>query len=197
MNHRIVSTVVTIIVALFAVAAGLFAWVAVVVTPANGAIYAPDNPHPPAPETDACLDCHTTAEGTIPVTHRHYAVETCGWCHRPSVRVLVPHSVSMGEARCVLCHGEPGRDLGMPEGHRRFDSDGCLLCHPVDERFANRRPAPAGLSLAYAMPTPHPAGGIFERCDYCHHVDPRSNLPENHRDFAVETCLDCHRAGAE
>lgn len=192
MNHRIVSTVVTIIVALFAVAAGLFAWVAVSVTPPNGVVHVPDDPHPPAPETEACLQCHTVDDGTIPVTHRNYQVETCGWCHRPSIRVLVPHTVAMGEERCVLCHGEPGRDLGMPEGHLRFESDGCLLCHPVDERFSHRRPAPAGLSLAYAQPAPHPVDGIFERCDYCHHVEPRANLPENHRDFAVETCTDCH-----
>ncbi len=38
--------------------------------------------------------------------------------------------------------------------------------------------------------------GIFEDCDYCHHVEPRSTLPDNHRDFGVETCLDCHEPEA-
>ncbi len=194
MNHRIVSTVVVINVALFVVAAGMFAWAAAVVAPLEpGAGYAPDDPHPPARRTEPCLDCHTVAADTIPVTHRHYQVDACSRCHRPAVRVLVPHSVAMGEARCPLCHGEPARDLGMPESHLRFETGACLLCHPVDTRFYDRQPGPAGLSLSPAGSIAHPIGGVFADCDACHHVPARSTLPENHRDFAPQTCMDCHK----
>lgn len=193
MNHRIVSTVVVIIVALFAGAAGLFAWTAYVVAPPTDAPgYAPDDPHPPAELTDPCLDCHTVEDQTIPLTHRNFRVETCSLCHRPAVRVLVPHSITMGNERCPLCHGEPARDLGMPVSHLRFETDDCLLCHPVDTRYADREPQAAGLSLSPASDVPHPEDGIFAVCAECHHVEPRSSLPANHKDFSQETCTECH-----
>lgn len=195
MNHRIVSTVVIIIVTMFSAAALLFTWAAVLVAPADGAVYAPADPHPPARRTADCVGCHTVGDGSIPVTHRNYRVETCSACHRPSVRRLVPHAITMGESRCVLCHGEPARDLGMPVSHLRFESGECLLCHPVDHRFYDRQPAPAGLSLNFAADIAHPLGGVFEDCDGCHHVEARSTLPDNHREFAVETCMDCHETG--
>lgn len=193
MHHRIVSTVVVIIVALFVVASAAFTWAATVVSPPTGrAGHAPDNPHPPARRTEACLECHTVDEDMLPVTHRHYAEESCAACHLPAVRVLVPHTITMGDARCPLCHGEPARDLGMPESHLRFETDQCLLCHQVDARFYNREPAKAGLSLAFAADIPHPISGVFERCSDCHHVDAVSTLPENHREFGDQTCRDCH-----
>jgi hypothetical protein len=197
-HHRIVSTVVVIIVAMFVAASALFTWAATAVSPTTGwAAQAPDNPHPPARRTDACLDCHVIEEDSLPVTHRHYTLQSCSTCHPPAVRVLVPHSITMGDARCPLCHGEPGRDLGIPPSHLRFETDRCLLCHQVDTRFYDRQPAPAGLSLAFAADIPHPISGIFEDCDYCHHVDARSSLPENHREFGVETCRDCHLLGEQ
>jgi len=192
-HHRIVSTVVVIIVALFAIASLAFTWTASVVSPpTDRAGHAPDNPHPPARRTDACLECHTVEQDMLPVTHRFYAEESCEACHRPAVRVLVPHTITMGDARCPLCHGEPGRDLGIPESHLRFETDQCLLCHQVDTRFHNREPGPAGLSLAYAADIPHTISGIFQRCSDCHFVEPKSTLPENHRDFIDRTCRDCH-----
>ncbi len=193
MHHRIVSTVVVIIVALFVAASGLFAWaVAAVSPPSSDSIPAPDNPHPPATQTDACLQCHNLEQESIPITHRHYSENTCASCHRQAIRVLVPHSIAMGDERCPLCHGEPARDHGVPESHLRYESGECLLCHPVDDRFRDRQPPPAGLSRSVTDPMPHPTDGIFEDCNYCHHVEPRSTLPDNHRDFAMETCLDCH-----
>ena len=193
MHHRIVSTMVVIIVALFVGAAGLFTWAATALTPPDVPLVgAPDNPHPPARRTDPCMECHRTEDGTMPVTHRNFSLDNCESCHRPAVRVLVPHSIAMGDARCPLCHGEPARDLGVPESHLRYETGECLLCHPVDTRYYDRQPPPAGLSLSYAAPVSHPTDGIFSDCSYCHHVEPRSSLPENHRDFAPETCIDCH-----
>jgi hypothetical protein len=195
-NHRIVSTVVMIIVAMFIGATALFAWAATIVAPPeSGASYAPENPHPPSRRTEPCLDCHTPDAGTIPVTHRNYPVETCASCHRQAPRVLVPHSVGMGDARCPLCHGEPARDLGIPESHLRYETGECLLCHPVDPDSYYKQPPPAGLSLSYAAPIPHVTDDIFADCSYCHHLGPRRSLPENHRDFALETCMDCHEPG--
>ncbi len=196
MHHRIVSTVVTIIVALFVVAAVLFAIVAESVAPLSHAIAAPDNPHPAAAETEPCLDCHTTELRSIPTTHRHFSLSTCGWCHRPSELVHVPHSIAMGDSRCPLCHGEPARDFGMPTSHLRYESGECLLCHPGNPDKDTEIPPPAGLSKSPAASIPHVLDGVFEDCSYCHHVIARSTLPENHRDFAVGTCRDCHEDGA-
>ncbi len=196
MNHRVVSTVVVIIVSLFVVAAGLFAWAATAVTPSQyHATASPDNPHPPMRQTDRCLTCHTVARATLPVTHRYYDVGSCASCHHPAVPVLVPHSVAMGDARCPLCHGDPSRDLGVPTSHLRYETDECLLCHPVDADHYAKKPAPAGLSLSPAASIPHATDGIFEDCTYCHQFGPKHPLPRSHKDFALEVCQDCHKAG--
>ncbi len=197
MNHRIVSSVVMIIFTLFVGAALLFTWAATSVAPSvSSAGYAPDNPHPPSQETDSCLDCHVVDEDTIPVTHRYYNEQTCGSCHRQAPRSFVPHSIEMGDTGCPLCHGDPSRDHGVPESHMRYETGECLLCHPVDPARALREPPPAGLSRSVTGPPLHPTDGPFATCSDCHWVEPRSTLPENHRDLSVETCTECHRNDA-
>ncbi len=197
MNHRIVSTVVVIIVAVFAAAAGLFTWAMATVTPPSTTrLTVPQNPHADTRRTERCLECHTTEQATIPVTHRHFSVSTCEWCHTPARRVLVPHSITMGDVRCPLCHSDPDRDHGVPANHLGYKTDECLLCHPVDAQYYSRKPAPAGLALSYAAPIPHQTDGLFEDCTYCHQIGERRSLPANHRDFAMETCTDCHEPGA-
>lgn len=193
MNHRIVSTVVVIIVALFTAAAGLFTWAMATVTPPSTAsVLTPDNPHADTRRTERCLECHVIDEQTIPVTHRYFVVDSCSWCHRQARRVLVPHSIAMGDVRCPLCHSDPERDHGVPRNHLNYKTDECLLCHPVDANYYAKKPAPAGLSLSYAAPIPHQTTGLFEDCTYCHQIGARRSLPDNHRDFALETCTDCH-----
>jgi len=191
-HHRIVSTLVVVIVALFVVAAAAFTWTATSVAPLVGASAAPSNPHPPARRTEACMDCHSVATGTIPATHRNFSLETCGSCHQQAEAVRVPHSIAMGDSRCPLCHGEPARDFGMPVGHLQYKTGECLLCHPVSADHYGKEPGPAGLSKSPADSTPHGLDGVFENCDYCHHVERRSTLPESHKDFALDTCEECH-----
>lgn len=192
MNHRIVSALVMVIVTLFAVAATVFAWTASSVAPLTGAVYAPGNPHPPARRTESCMDCHSVTQGTIPATHRNFSLETCESCHQAIDPVRVPHSVAMGDSRCPLCHGEPARDFGMPFGHLQYETEECLLCHPVSTDNYDKEPEPAGLSKSSADSVPHVLDGVFEDCDYCHHVELKSTLPENHKDFALDTCAECH-----
>jgi hypothetical protein len=187
--------VVVIIVILFAVAAGMFAWAAALLTPAGSfASSAANNPHPSSRRTDACLTCHNTRQGTIPVTHRDYALRSCASCHHTALQVLVPHSVAMGDARCPVCHGDPGSDHGIPRNHLRYKTDECLLCHPVDGDRYLKTPPPAGLALKEAPMIPHIIGGLFGDCSYCHPVGGTHPLPVSHEAFAQETCLDCHRA---
>lgn len=192
MNHRIVSTLVVILTTLFVAAVLLFAGAAASVAPGVGAVPAPDNPHPPAQHTEACVECHNSGLLSIPVTHREFSPGTCESCHSPSVRVLVPHSIAMGDSRCPLCHGEPARDFGIPVSHLRFQTRECLLCHPVNPAKSDVEPPPAGMSKSSAGIIPHPLDGTFRDCSYCHHVLARSTLPENHRDFAPDTCGSCH-----
>lgn len=196
MNHRIVSTLVVILTTLFVGAVVLFAGAAASVAPGVGAVPAPDNPHPPAQHTEACIECHNIGLLTIPVTHRLFSLGTCESCHSPSVRVRVPHSIAMGDSRCPMCHGEPARDFGIPASHLRFETRECLLCHPVDSDKSDKDPEPAGMSKSPAGTIPHALDGIFEDCSYCHHVLARSTLPENHVDFAADTCWDCHEGAA-
>jgi hypothetical protein len=101
----------------------------------------------------------------------------------------------MGDVRCPLCHSDPERDHGVPENHLRYKTDECLICHPVDTDHYAKEPVPAGLALSYAAPVPHGTEGFFEDCSYCHQIGVKRSLPVNHRDFAQETCTDCHEAG--
>jgi cytochrome c553 len=192
MNHRIVTAVVTGILALFVAAIALFASTASSIAPAKTEAGAPANPHPPSEETEACGDCHAVEQDSIPATHRSFTLKTCGSCHIPSKAVRVPHSIAMGSSRCPLCHGEPARDFGMPKGHLLYETDECLLCHPVSSQKADIEPAAAGLSKSPAVSRPHASDGVFEDCDYCHHVEAKSTLPENHRVFGLDTCAECH-----
>jgi transcription elongation factor Elf1 len=193
-NHRIVSTLVVVIVALFAVAAAAFTWTASATAPLTGAAAAPGNPHPPARRTESCMECHSAELGTIPATHRNFSLKTCESCHQTIEAVRVPHSVAMGDSRCPLCHGEPARDFGMPAGHLQYKTEECLLCHPVSADNYDKEPEPAGLSKSPANVTPHVLDGVFEDCDYCHHTELQSTLPESHKDFALDTCDECHGA---
>ncbi|HET6497979.1 MAG TPA: hypothetical protein VFH17_02860, partial [Coriobacteriia bacterium] len=192
MNHRIVSNVVMLLMLLLAVATGLFAVAASARSEdAGDPAPVPDNPHPDLRQTRACLDCHTVTGGTIPVTHRAYALETCGTCHPRAPRVLVPHAITMGDARCLLCHGDPARDLGIPAGHLEYETRECLLCHPVDPARYDVAPPPAGISRSPAQDIPHPLGGFFEDCLFCHQIGGESGtLPDNHRRFEVQTCTE-------
>lgn len=195
MHHRIVSRVVILLVALFVAAAALFTLAATARSrPVSARAHRQENPHADIERTVACAECHTVALGTVPVTHRSYATPTCDSCHRRSPRVLVPHSITMGDSRCLLCHGDPVRDHGIPLGHLAYETRECLLCHPVTPDRATRQPPPAGLSRAYAMRIPHPLGGFFEDCLFCHQIGgERGSLPDNHRHFEVEVCTECHR----
>ena len=192
MNHRIVSTVVTMILVLFVGAVVLFAGTASSIAPLVGAASAPNDPHPPSRQTAACNECHDVEQDTIPTTHRNFGLGTCSSCHRASEPVLVPHSIAMGSDHCVLCHGEPARDFGMPVSHLKYAPGECLLCHPVNADKYDVEPSPAGLSRTPADSAPHALDGIFKNCSYCHHVASKSTLPESHRDFTAEMCGDCH-----
>jgi len=180
---------------MFVAAVLLFAGAAASVAPGVGAVPAPNDPHPPSQQTEACAGCHNIDLNTIPVTHRYFSPDTCGSCHSPSEPVRVPHSIAMGDSRCPLCHGEPARDFGVPASHLRFETRECLLCHPVDPARSDEEPPPAGMSKSPADSIPHPLDGIFKDCSYCHHVLAGSTLPENHRDFIMDMCGDCHEPG--
>ena len=198
MHHRIVSRVVILLLVLFVAAAALFALAAsarsrLVASP----VHRHDNPHADIERTLECGECHTVALGTIPVTHRGYSAAACNSCHQQTPRVLVPHAITMGDERCLLCHGDPRRDHGIPVGHLSYETRECLLCHPVAPGRSDRQPPPAGLSRAYAVDIPHPLGGFFGDCLFCHHMEGEHNsLPENHRRFEIDVCTECHEPSA-
>lgn len=195
MNHRIVSAVVWILVTTFLGVALLFAWVEDVRAPERPASTpAPNIPHPPEQRDRDCRQCHVISEGSLPATHRRFTLDTCDVCHEPSVRVLIPHSISMGETGCPMCHGDTQRDQGVPASHLRYEPGQCLLCHPIDGDRADRRPPQAGLMRSPAPDVPHETGGIFTQCPDCHQLSGRNQLPGNHRWLETVTCLRCHAA---
>lgn len=194
MNHRIVSAVVYLLLAVFVVVALLFAWVAEVRGPERAQAAAPDIPHPPEQRDEDCRRCHIIAEGSLPVTHRAFTLSTCDECHDPSPRVLIPHSIAMGETGCPTCHGDPIRDFGVPENHLDYEPGQCMLCHPVDGDRVNDRPRPAGLARSNAPDVVHEVTGIFESCPKCHQMTGEFRLPDNHRWLEQSTCLQCHEA---
>lgn len=198
MNHRIVNVVVIGIVALFAAAALLFAWAAAARVPETARVTTTsvDTPHPPEQRTRDCKRCHKVENGNLPLTHRAFPVDGCGSCHEVARVVRVPHSVSMGEDGCPLCHGDPSRELGIPDSHLRYEERQCLLCHQVLAEEAATEPEPAGPSLSPAPVVPHQLGGFFSDCGYCHQLRGDHPLPISHEQFTQVTCLECHKPAA-
>lgn len=193
MNHRIVSAAVSLLVALFVGIALLFAWVADVRAPQRPpSASAPDIPHPPEFRDEDCRRCHIIEEDSLPETHREFNLDTCDSCHEPSTKVLIPHSISMGESGCPTCHGDPVRDFGVPESHLDYEPGQCLVCHPVDGDLVDQRPKPAGIAKSAAPDVVHETGGIFADCPDCHQLTGTRALPSNHAWLEQSTCLRCH-----
>lgn len=198
MNHRIVNVVVLGIVAVFTAAAALFAWAAAARVPDNARVTTTsiDTPHPPEQRTRDCKRCHTIDNGNLPLTHRAFPMDGCGSCHKAARVVRVPHSVTMGEDGCPLCHGDPSRELGIPDSHLRYEERQCLLCHQVLPEEEGADPRPAGPSLSPAPAIPHELGGFFSDCGYCHQLRGDNPLPVSHEQFTQATCLECHEREA-
>jgi hypothetical protein len=193
-THKIVSAVVGLVVVLFAGAALLFAWCVSARAPEpKAAAPAPAIPHAVDASTADCGTCHQTGSGTLPVTHRAFPAGACAGCHPAERAVRIPHSVSMGDARCVLCHGESDEPLAMPASHRGFEDVRCAFCHPQDAGRATLQPPAAGESAKKAPAIRHPVKGLFEDCLSCHEIGGRPSMPESHRAFGGDTCrFVCH-----
>lgn len=200
MTHRVVSAVVGLILLLFVAAALAFAWSVAARAPepaarsqAGPAVV----PHDVEGATADCSRCHKVSEQSLPLTHREFPLGTCANCHAARRPVAIPHTTSMGEDRCVLCHGQTGAPLGMPADHRAYSGLSCAFCHPQDERNATVQPPPAGESAKRAPATRHAVTGIFEDCLTCHEVGGRPPMPDSHLGFGADTCrFVCHfRAG--
>lgn len=192
MNHRVVTAAVGLIIAMLAITALSFAGAIQVRVPMSAARQATPVtiPHPTSARNDACTSCHSGAG--VPLTHRHFTNRTCLSCHSRRPITLVPHSISMGIARCSLCHGDVASDLGMPSDHLAFKEHRCLFCHPGDEAKASAEPRPAGAAARLKPATTHPVTGAFAHCLYCHRVDGNPSLLKSHDAFTEETCLWCH-----
>ena len=198
MNHKIVTAVVGLIIVLFVASAFGFAWAVQVRAPQTaGRADAALVPHPVNEDTKECVGCHVPSTDRIPPTHRYYTSETCLTCHDWRPLRSVPHAVSMGDARCVLCHGDPGQDLGMPRSHLLYTEKRCSFCHAPDPEKVAREPKPAGESLRVKPNLTHPVTDAFENCLYCHRVGGTPSLPESHVAFEQETCTWCHVAAPE
>lgn len=84
MNHRIVSAVTALVLAVFGGAALLFA---LGMTPPRVRLATPDRhevPHGMAGAWSACRDCHVAgaAGPEMPGTHRRFGADQCVTCHR-------------------------------------------------------------------------------------------------------------------
>jgi cytochrome c553 len=199
-THKVVSAVVGVIVLLFVAAAVAFAWSVAARAPeatAQAQAGPADVPHGIEAAAADCSRCHRVSEGSLPLTHREFPLGACANCHALRRPVAIPHTVSMGEDRCVLCHGEAGAPLGMPADHRSYEGVSCVFCHPQNERRASVQPPPAGESAKQAPPVRHAVTGIFKDCLTCHEVDGRPPMPASHLGFGGDTCrFVCHfRAG--
>ena len=193
MNHKIVSAVVGLILVLFLALSLSFAWAVEARAPGSARLSGRVLiPHPVRGAPADCMRCHASGKTAVPLTHRHFTNDSCLACHNWRPVVLVPHSVSMGDQRCPLCHGDPAQDLGMPQDHLRFTDKNCTFCHNVDADKADVQPRPAGLSANVKPTLTHPVTGAFQNCLYCHRIGGRPSLPANHAAFGQDTCQWCH-----
>ncbi len=153
-------------------------------------------PHPVSAATAACGSCHAAAEGAAPVTHREFSAASCTTCHPAVPATRVPHTLAMGDERCVLCHGDPALELGMPRDHLAYTRQRCSFCHQEDQKRADVQPREAGVSALPAPAIDHPVGGAFATCLHCHRVGSDPSLPASHRAFGGDTCRYlCHLTG--
>jgi hypothetical protein len=192
-NHRIVTVSVTAVLAIFAIAALLFAGAIqarLPFTPAEPRTM--PIPHPVEAADSDCSECHTIGERSLPVTHRNYSQDTCRSCHRLSPPTLITHDDELGETGCPLCHGDPSRDLGMPRDHLDYPPGQCTFCHRVSPNHADVSPRRTGSWLTRAPQITHPVEGVFEECVRCHEVDGTPPMPDDHERFEPQTCLWCH-----
>ena len=176
MNHRIVTLVVGLIIAILVAASFAFAWAVQARVPASAMLVTPMTiPHPIVGRTHDCTSCHDGAG--VPLTHRHFSADTCQSCHPRSVAALVPHSVSMGDSRCPLCHGNPHSSHRVSRTSLAFKDTRCLLCHDGDSAKASIEPKPAGESARTRPTLTHPTSGAFTHCLYCHRIGSTPSLP--------------------
>ena len=192
MTYRIVTRVVVLLVALLVATAIGFAGALDMRVPGSRTPAAAVIPHPVTGDMADCERCHEISDDSYPVTHRYYEEASCQSCHPWRPVTLVPHSVAMGDERCVLCHGNPSHDLGMPRNHLDFEEQRCSICHAADERRAARNPRNAGDLRRSIPPITHPVEGAFERCLNCHRIGSDPSMPDGHEAYAEATCAWCH-----
>ena len=195
MNHRIVSAVVGLIIVMLAGTAFAFAWSIQARVPASAAqtIWV-TIPHPISARNDACTHCHFGAG--VPPTHRYFTNRACPSCHAPRPITLVPHSASMGNERCPICHGDPDSDYSMPSDHLAFQEKRCLFCHDADGAKASTEPTAVGVAAGVLPRLTHPVIGAFAHCLYCHRIGSKPSLPRSHAYFTEDTCGWCHTAAS-
>ncbi len=193
MNHRIVKRVVVVILLAFIAMALLFALAIRARVPEGAVRHEPARiPHGIDGEAAECHDCHNVEDATLPLTHRYYPITQCRSCHSWRAVTMIPHSTALDDTRCLLCHGDPGQDLGMPEDHINSGYEDCSFCHAGNPDRAAVLPRPAGVSAKVKPNIPHGDEGAFATCTYCHRVDSEPSMPMNHRAFTEQTCDWCH-----
>ena len=134
-------------------------------------------PHPVTGRGAKCSDCHNEKANTLPVTHRNFSKRDCISCHPPLSVIAVPHSVAMGDSRCLLCHGDPAQDLGMPKSPPAARLRGVRVLPCGEPAAADKAPKPAGESKKAKPPITHPVDGAFENCLYCHRIGGEPAMP--------------------
>ena len=139
--------------AAFVAAALVFAWRSPRVAPRTGAAAGSRTVSPREDGAVYCARCHRRRRrAPLPVTHRdspralHRRAMTCG------ARDAVPHTVSMGEERCVLCHGDPALKLGMPASTSPSEIRRCTFCHQQADRREDGAAAATRASRRWRRP---------------------------------------------
>ena len=174
MTHRIVSIVVGLIVALFVIAALLFAWSVSARAPEPKGLQAPGIPHSISGGHARCSSCHRADK--LPSSHAAYQADTCLSCHQTAGPPAVPHGVTGDTAACGRCH-QTGNG-GLPLTHREFSADTCAGCHPQQS----------------AVTIPHGVADLEGRCVLCHGESTAPlSMPVSHRAFAGVECVFCHQ----
>lgn len=176
MTHKIVSAVVGLIVALFVIAALLFAWSVSARAPEPKGPRAPGIPHSISGGHARCSSCHRP-DG-LPSSHAGYQSDTCLSCHQTEGPPAVPHAVAGTTADCARCHQSgPG---SLPLTHRRFPAGTCAGCHQQQRAGT----IPHGVSMGET------------RCVLCHGESTAPlSMPVSHRAFAEISCTFCHQPG--
>jgi hypothetical protein len=175
MHHKITHAMVGIVAGALVLAAILFSLIIGAMRAADTGVaqaraVIPAISHPVDESMADCTRCHATSR--LPRSHASYGAGTCLTCHQ----VAASHPSAAAAAASGAQTATDARPAATAASGQAAQPEAT--------------PVPAG---PRAAPVPHPAGMPYTNCVVCHAIGGNQSMPDNHKDYANESCTGCHK----